>query len=186
MADAANVIQEIIAPAAMIPACGLILLSSTARMNTVLARIRAFHHEMLDIWCEEADDASRRGKIRALRIEGLDEQIHRLIRRAGLLRVTMLQLFGAIACNLLSVIGLATRFVIDDADRLYTGAVVLFILGVAGMLGAMLTSVLEVRAILVTVLFEHDRVEGLIRTDPPENRERPVGPGPASGEGTGL
>ncbi|MEM9064620.1 MAG: DUF2721 domain-containing protein [Planctomycetota bacterium] len=181
----ANVIQEIIAPAAMIPACGLLLLSSTSRMNTVLARIRAFHNEMLDVWCLDETAATRRGKVRTLRLEGLDEQTTRLIRRARLLRLTMLQLFGAIACNLVAVIGLAFRFVIEESDHVYTAAVVIFIVGVGGMLGSMATSFLEVRSILTTVLFEHDRVGGLVQSDPAE-LDGPVGPRPSSGEGLGL
>ena len=51
----ASTIQEILVPAALVPANGLLLLSSTARLNTVLARIRAFHHELLTTWIDDSD-----------------------------------------------------------------------------------------------------------------------------------
>ena len=159
-----QVIQQIVAPAVMIPACGLLLLSSTARMNTVLARIRAFHRERLDVWREETSEGTRHHQVRTLRLEGLEHQTHRLLHRAALLRVTMILLFVAIACNLLSVIGLALRFV-TDIPGLYEGAVGVFVVGIVLMLGAMGTSVLEVGRILETIRYEHGRVERLCDDD---------------------
>ncbi len=155
-----QVIQQIVAPAVMIPACGLLLLSSTARMNTVLARIRAFHRERLDVWREETSEGTRHHQVRALRLEGLEHQTHRLLHRAALLRVTMIVLFLAIACNLLSVIGLALRFVVETPG-LYEGAVGVFVVGIVLMLAAMVSSVVEVGRILETVRYEHGRVERL-------------------------
>jgi len=156
-----NVIQEIVAPAVMIPACGLLLLSTSARMNTVLARIRAFHVERLNVWQSDAQPGTRNDAVRSLRLEGLEHQTHRLILRARILRVTMLLLFTAIACNLLSVIGLALRFVIDEPGWIYLAAVGVFILGITLMLAAMITSIAEVRRIVETVSYEHERVERL-------------------------
>jgi len=162
-----SVIQEIIAPAAMIPASGLLLLSSTARMNTVLARVRAFHRERLDVWKQSAAEGSPDHAVRELRLEGLMLQTDRLLTRARLLRITMLQLFAAIGCNLLAVIGLAMRFVLPDPDGVLSRApAVLFVVGVAIMFGAMVTSFVEVLRIVETVVFEHDRVERLCRTAP--------------------
>lgn len=156
-----DAIQQIVAPAVMIPACGLLLLSSTARMNTVLARTRAFHSERLSVWQLEAAPGSKTDAVRSLRLEGLEHQTHRLILRARLLRVTMLLLFAAISCNLLSVIGLGLRFVVEEPGWLYRGSVGVFIAGIMLMLGAMVTSIAEVKRIVETVAYEHDRVERL-------------------------
>lgn len=185
--DDPGVIQQLVAPAAMIPACGLLLLSSTARMNTVLARIRAFHSERLDVWRTEHDAGSRHDRVRTLRLEGLQRQTDRLLIRAWLLRATMIQLFAGVTCNLLAMIGLAMRFVAgDEPAGLYTASVWVFVVGIVCMLGAMVTSVLEVARILETVVFEHERVEDLCSADPPESDSGPVHPGRVMGEGTGL
>lgn len=184
----AMAIQQIIAPATMIPACGLLLLSSTARTNTVLARIRAFHHERLDVWQLETTPGSRTDAVRELRLEGLEHQTHRLLGRARLLRITMLQLFVAITCNLLSMIGLALRFVIEDSSGLiHTLAVVVFIGGIVVMIGAMATSFLEVLRVTETVHYEHRRVEELcdLPTGMPASGGSNQMP-PTSGEGMGL
>ena len=166
MSDA-SVIQQIIAPATMIPACGLLLLSSTARMNTVLARVRAFHHERLEVWKQVPAAGTRDDAVRDLRLEGLEHQTHRLLKRIRLLRLTMLQLFVAVTCNLLAVIGLALRFVVEDeGGSLNTLSVGVFVAGICIMLGAMVTSFLEVIRITETVEYEHDRVERLCETDP--------------------
>lgn len=180
----AGVIQQLVAPAVMIPACGLLLLSSTARLNTVLARIRIFHKERLDVWCQDPDEASRSGRVRTLRLDGLEAQTHKLLGRARLLRITMLQLFGAITCNLLSVFGLALDYAVGESSLpFYTASVFVFLFGIGGMLGAMVTSVLEVRQITETVEFEHDRVEKLIAEDAPQGV---TSMSAHSGEGSGL
>ncbi len=179
-----SVIQQIIAPATMIPACGLLLLSSTARMNTVLARIRAFHHERLDVWASDMPEGSRHAAVRALRLEGLEHQTDRLVLRAVLLRITMLLLFIAVACNIVTVIALAADFVVEGKNNtLQTIANAIFITGISVMLASMMTSFLEVFRITETVNYEHDRVAAICASDAPA--ESPVMK-PTSGEGMGL
>jgi len=180
-----EIIQQILAPAAMIPACGLLLLSSTARMNTVLARIRAFHAERLDVWRSNAETGTRDDSVRSLRLEGLEHQTHQLLSRAALLRWTMLQLFGAVACNLLSIVGLALLYLTNHQDAFYTASVMVFVTGIVLVLGSMATSALEVKRILETVRYEHARVECLCDASSAEF-VAPVGPRPAGGEGSGL
>lgn len=182
--DSVGVIQELIAPAAMIPACGLLLLSSTARMNTVLARIRAFHAERLAVWRDDQEPGSKADAVRTLRLDGLEQQTHRLLARASLLRMTMLQLFGGVVCNGLAILLLGARVVLSDVPGIYSAAVVIFVGGVLCVLGAMVTSVLEVLRILETVRYEHDRVEALCETDPGDGDSTKLGP--QMGEGSGL
>jgi len=189
-----GVIQQLVAPAVMIPACGLLLLSSTARMNTVLARIRAFHRERLDVWRSDADEGTRDDWVRTLRLEGLQRQTDRMLVRSALLRATMLQLFCAVTCNLLTMIGLGLRLVFgSEPIGIYVASVWVFIAGVVCMIGAMVTSVLEVARILETVRYEHDRVEQLCGGDPPppDSLDSSVSsgrahPGAGMGEGMGL
>jgi len=185
-----GVIQQLVAPAAMIPACGLLLLSSTARMNTVLARVRAFHRERLDVWRDEHDAGSRHDRVRSLRLEGLRRQTDRLLIRAAPLRATMIQLFAGVACNIVTMLGLGLRLVVgtggDGPSAIYVAAVWVFVAGLGCVLGAMVTSVLEVLRILETVRYEHDRVEDLCSTDPPPRGAGRVHPGAGMGEGMGL
>jgi hypothetical protein len=165
--ESTQVIQQLVAPAVMIPAAALLLLSSTARMNVILARIRAFHREQLDVWCQEPHTGSKQAAVRETRLEGLDHQIHRLLRRAWLLRATMLVLFCAIACFLSAMLCLGARYVVADPDPLYHASVYLIIAGIGLMLAAMVTSIMEVGAILETLRYEHRRVVGLLSTEPP-------------------
>jgi hypothetical protein len=181
----ADVFKQIVAPAVLIPACGLLLLSSTARLNTVLARIRAFHSERLDLWTTDPDAGTAAARVRVLRLEGLEHQSHRLLRRASLLRITMLQLFFAIASNLLSAMGLVAVYLFGTEPPFDAVPSLFFGLGLLFMTGAMVTSVLEVGRILETVKYEHTRVERLCATDPCE-RTGPIGPDARKGESLGM
>lgn len=187
--DAPTIIQEIVAPAVMIPACGLLLLSSSARMNTLLARIRAFHTERLNVWRDETPSGSRGDALRSLRLEGLESQTHKLLGRARILRTTMLQLFASITCNLLSVLGLALDRALEGPESLYYVSVGLFLTGILFFLGAMATSVWEVATMLDTVQYEHGRVEKICASDVPpgcSDMATPPHPETDAGEGTGL
>lgn len=180
-----SVIQQLVAPAVMVPACGLLLLSTTARMNTVLARIRTFHRERLDAWRSDEAPGSAGARVRELRVEGLEHQTHRLLARARLLRITMLTLFGAIGCFLLTMLLLAARLLLPETLPLDTGSVTVFVVGVVFMVGAMCTSALEVFRILETVTYEHKRVEGICLTDPRTDTEAKLSARGAAGD-TGL
>ncbi|MGP1272947.1 MAG: DUF2721 domain-containing protein [Phycisphaerales bacterium] len=181
-----QIIQELVAPAVMIPASALLLLSSTARMNVVLSRIRTFHREQLEVWCAEPEPASRAAAVRSTRLAGLEHQIDGLLRRAALLRATMLMLFLAIGCNLLSMIFLGLRYLEAAPGGLYELAVGAFLLGVLLLFAALVTSVLEVAAILQTLRYEHDRTRELVHSEV-GGRSIPGAVAPVDlGEGTGL
>ena len=68
---------------------------------------------------------------------------------------------------------------------MYAASVWVFMFGVLFMLGAMVTSVVEVARILETVEYEHDRVEGLCSDDAPTGVGK-VHPPDVAGEGMGL
>jgi len=181
-----DVFQQIVAPAVLIPACGFLLMSSTARMNTVLARVRAFHAERLDVWLSSPEPGSPAEAVRNLRLEGLEYQSHRLLTRAALLRATMALLLLAIGCNLISALGLVAVFFVGELpSALSVVPSVSFGLGILLMFAATVTSLLEVAKILETVRYEHERVERLCETGPAGGTET-VGPDARAGEGTGL
>ncbi len=180
-----NVIQQLVAPAVMISASGLLLLSSSARMNTVLARIRVFHAERLALWRGTPEAGSRPDRVRTLQLEDLHRQTRRLLHRAGLLRATMLQLFGAVGCHLVSIVALAGGVLAGDAAWLGHLAVWVFLVGIGLTLTAMATSAAEVLAILEAVRYEHRRVDELCRSEVTEGAAE-VTPDPRTGEGTGL
>ncbi|MEM8756549.1 MAG: DUF2721 domain-containing protein [Planctomycetota bacterium] len=184
MSTVPGVIQELVAPAVMIPASALLLLSSTARMNVVLARIRTFHREQLDVWCQDPAAGSKQEAVRETRLEGLEHQVHRLLIRARLLRATMLILFTAITCFLIAMLLLGAQHLVEEPAPLYRGSVYMLSAGVVLMLTAMVTSIAEVGAILHTLRYEHRRVEYLLGHDP----ESMIVPPRTSdaGEGVGL
>lgn len=183
-----GVIQQLVAPAVMISASGLLLLSSSARMNTVLARIRVFHAERLALWRLEPEAGSRPDRVRTLQLEDLHRQTGRLLHRAGLLRATMLQLFGAVGCHLVSILALAGGVMAGGAGEagwLGAMAVWVFLVGIGLTLTAMATSALEVLAILEAVRYEHRRVDELCRSEA-RTGVAALMPDPRTGEGTGL
>ncbi len=95
----------------------------------------------------------------------------------------MLLLFAAIACFFLAMLCLGAQHITDDPEMLYRVSVYLIIVGVGLMLAAMATSTLEVGAILETLRYEHRRVAGLLKTEPPGERPTVFDD---RGEGSGL
>jgi len=168
MIPSASMIADVIAPAAILPACALLLVSTTSRMNTLLARIRAFHHERLDVWNMDAPAGSPGERIRELRLHGLEHQTNRLLLRADLLRLTLLFLFLATGSLVVSVAGLTVNSGLGSgAFPLRAVSLGFFIAGLALMFLAMVTSVIEVVTILETARYEHRRIERLIDEEPP-------------------
>ena len=157
-----GVIQQIVAPAVMIPACAMLLLSSTSRMNTVLSRMRTFHKERLDVWCLDPDPESKLARIKAVRLEGIEHQLHRLMARVNLIRAAMLLFVVSIVCNLLSVLGLAARAFFEEPGIIHPLSVGVFLLGIVILLAGAVFSFVEIARINETIRYEHDRMERLI------------------------
>ena len=181
--DQQQAFEQIVAPAVLIPACGLLLMSSTARLNVVLGRIRAFHSERLEIWVSHPESGTEADLVRSLRLEGLEFQSTRLIARARLLRTAMLFLLLAIGSNLLSAVGLVFAFLVREVPRICevfpTAA---FGLGIVLLLAATVTSLIEVSKVLETVQYEHDRVDALCQMPAPASSAA-VGPEPTNAPG---
>ncbi|MFG0257719.1 MAG: DUF2721 domain-containing protein [Phycisphaerales bacterium JB043] len=156
-----SVLQQLITPVAIIPACGLLCLSTNARLTSVLGRIRTLHRELLD----HADRLERREstgvQVRTLRLEGLEHQSHSLLKRASMLRTEMILLFFAIICMIITalVLGLSTV-----ARGLESAGAVTLALGLVSAGVAMGIAIVEMSRSTQNVRYEHDRIEELVRS----------------------
>ncbi len=151
----AGIIRELVAPAVLIPACGLLCLSTNARMMSVLGRVRALHHERAEMYADDPREDARRKEVRAIRLEGAAHQTEHMLRRLNLMRITMVLLFASIlallACS--GLVGLS-------AWRPGFGAAALaaFAAGALGMAAAIAVSIFEVAIGLDAVRYEHERI----------------------------
>lgn len=156
-----SVINELVAPAVLIPACGLLVLSTNARMMTVLSRLRHVHAEIVALYVDEPQEHPRAKHARQIRFVGMEEQSDLMLRRLRLMKATMMLLLGAVLCLLASggLIGVAGVF---DLAAVGAAAVGSFLLAGVCMAAAIVVSLVEIGIGLKTVLTEHERVCGLV------------------------
>jgi hypothetical protein len=151
----AGIIRELVAPAVLIPACGLLCLSTNARMMSVLGRVRTLHHERAEMYVDDPQENPRRKEVRAIRLEGLALQTEHMLRRLNLMRITLILLFSSILTLLI-----CSGFVGLSAWRPGFGAaaVAAFAAGCLGMAAAMALSIIEGRIGRDAVRYEHERI----------------------------
>lgn len=156
-----SVLQQLITPVAIIPACGLLCLSTNARLTSVLGRIRALHGELLEHAGQADQKEPELNQISTLRIEGLTHQSQSLIRRATMLRHEMILLFIAIICLIITalVLGLSTI-----ADGLQTLGAITLAMGLISTGAAMVVAIREMSHATQNVQYEHDRIDDLVRS----------------------
>jgi hypothetical protein len=178
--DWSRIVSASVVPVVIISACGLLCLAFYNRLSSLVSRLRAFHRERL-VAQEQLERAytggEARGAPQALLLEVLEEQTAHLLRRARLIRSTLVCLLCTIACltacSLLS--GLATVWPPATGE-----AVALFVAGMALMLAAVVFALLELRRALDPVELETQFVAGL--TEGPGARRTVT---VAAGGGTG-
>jgi hypothetical protein len=158
--DWSRIVSASVVPVVIISACGLLCLAFYNRLSSLVSRLRAFHRERLATQ-EQLDRRGgdeQRGTPHALLLEVLEEQTAHLLRRARLIRSTLVCLLSTIACltacSLLS--GLGTVWPPAAA-----GAVALFVTGMALMLAAVVFAIVELRGALDPVELETEFVAGL-------------------------
>ena len=161
--DWSRVVSASVVPVVIISACGLLCLAFYNRLSSLVSRLRAFHRERLAAQ-EQLDrlpstgEGLSRGSSHALLLEVLEEQTAHLLRRARLIRSTLVCLLCTIACltlcSLLS--GLGTVW-----PPAAVGAVALFVTGMGLLLAAVLLAILELRQALDPVELETQFVAGL-------------------------
>lgn len=151
-------IELLMAPAVLVPSCGLLVMSTSARLSSILARIRDLHRQRLDAFLIPDSDDERQGQVRGLRLEGLEVQTHWLIKRAASTRASLHLIYLSIAVLLLSsgVLGLSLLWKPTEY-----GAVVLFALGMLLLFGAVVLAVRDVAQSLTWVRYEHERIAKL-------------------------
>ncbi|MEL6328194.1 MAG: DUF2721 domain-containing protein [Planctomycetota bacterium] len=159
-----GVIAELAAPAVIIPACGLLCLSTNARMQAVLNRLRALHKERIEAWVDDPGENERKKLARDVRIVGLGWQTAHMLNRLNQMRVTMMLLFGAVICLLAcsAFVGLS-----QYAAWSGTAAVVSFVAATALMAAGMAVSLHEMAIGLRAANYEHERVVELCEREDP-------------------
>lgn len=157
----ASLIELLLAPAVLLPACGLFAMSTSARLSAILARIRDLHQQRLHAFAELPSAEGTTSLVYALRVEGLEVQSHWLIRRAGLTRTSLSLVYASTAALLLSSMSLGASLVWDQAEY---AALVLFGVGVLLLTGSVAFAMLDVRQALRWVKYEHNRIAELAKT----------------------
>ncbi len=153
-----QIIQQLVAPAVMISAAGLLCLALFNRLSTVLARVRAFAVERTSLLRAAgtpgpslADNALTR-----VRLEALEAQASSLLRRARYIRNALMLLISGVlcqlACSLLIGLSLLTAWSA-------TAALASFVLGVLATAGAMVCVLAELRRSLDDARSEHRVLE---------------------------
>lgn len=154
----ASVIRELVAPVVMISACGLLCLSTNARMQAVIGRLRAMHNERVKSWVDDPGEHDRAKRARDMRLEGIASQTTHMLRRLRAMRNTLILLFTAILMMLISSAGIGLSSLIPGGAAVAIGA---FVLGGLAMSAAMAVSIYEVGIGLRALRYEHDRVLAL-------------------------
>lgn len=151
-------LELLVAPVVIIPACGLLVLSISARMNAVIGRTRGLHRERIDVYLHKEDNDPRWHAVRTMRIEGLDTQADQMLHRCQLMQHGIRLLYGTVICLVITslLLGLSVEW-----PALQTTALIVFGVGMFGMLAAMVVGIREVSLALEAVRYEHGRVANL-------------------------
>lgn len=157
-----ELIQRLLAPVLIIPACGLLILSTSARFTSLLARVRSQHAERLEVYRAGPAATDRDAQVLRLRLEGLKVQTTRMLWRIRMQRNALLLLFGAVVCMVLTSLLLGVGVLAPVVEY---GAGVFFVLGLLLIAMSMALSMIEVADALTPIRYEHDRVEALCSSE---------------------
>ena len=162
--DWAKVVSASVVPVVIISACGLLCLAFYNRLAAIVGRLRGFQRERLreqELLQREDADADEIEVHRKL-LDLLEAQTARVTRRAKLIRLTLQFLLLAIGflvvCSML--LGLS---VVWPAAMI--ASVILFMLGLASMLGAIISAMLELHASLEPAELESQFVSDLLHQE---------------------
>jgi hypothetical protein len=162
--NAIEAIQAILAPAVLISACGLLLLSMQNKYGRINDRIRTLLRERLDLLAEPENQFT------LARLEAIDRQLPELLQRNRLQHDAVLALFWAVILFVIDLFALGIGLFF--APRL--GAI-LALLGFFVALGLMLYAVLlaaqEIRISHRAVTLE---AEGIMKVSHPHGTGTPT------------
>jgi hypothetical protein len=149
-----QVVSASVAPVVVISACGLLSLAFYNRLAAIIARVRGFQRERLHAQ-EEIHRLSRQNpsdveslEWRRRFLDNLAEQTDRTIRRARLVRMTLLCLLGTIGLLVLSSLFNGLTVLWPHAQF---GAAILYLSGMALLLVAICFAIAELLAALDVV-----------------------------------
>jgi hypothetical protein len=162
--DSSRVLSASVVPVVIISACGLLCLAIYSRLASIVSRLRAFQRERL----AEQEEYARRlfagetDRVMLVRhhrvLAMLEEQTRGVIRRARLIRRTLICLLGTIAC--LTLCSLATGMTLRWMAAVYAAAI-LFFAGMGLLLIGILHALLEIKDSLHPVELESEFVTRL-------------------------
>ena len=158
----AQVIQQLVAPAVMISACGLLCLAQYARFAAIVARLHQFHHERFEVYVKMTKSQGPEKQLLEARSEGINEQADHILERAQKTRHVLICLTGCILFMIVSSLAIGLSLMIETFQSLVVG---FFILGVLSMAVAMIVALAELRSSLKEVQYEHERIKRLGSSD---------------------
>jgi hypothetical protein len=159
-----RIVSAGMAPVVVISACALMALAFYNRFASIISRLRAFGRERLMeqeqiLRLEEADPPDEDAIQRRRRIlQSLSEQTRRTLRRAKLIRLTLICLLGTISMLLVS--SLLNGMSVIWPDALF-GAAILFLAGMGLLLFGIVCAMAELLVALEVVEDETRVVSGL-------------------------
>jgi hypothetical protein len=161
-----QIVSASVAPVVVISACALMSLAFYNRLASIVARLRGFQRERLTEQehvhrMERADPPDEYALRRRTRVlENLAEQTRRTLRRARLIRLTLMCLLGTIGLLVISSIfnGLAVIW-----PQAHVGAAILFLSGMLLLLAGIACAMAELLSALDVVESETRLVSELSR-----------------------
>ena len=163
--DWARIITASVVPVVIISSCGLLCLAFYNRLAAIISRLRGFQRERLHeqellhgAGPEEGPEHSRRHRL----LEHLKSQTAGVVRRAKLIRLTLLFLLLTIAQMIGCSIMLGFSVLATHAVFI---AVPLFMLGLLTMLAGMIAAMLELKAALQPAELESRFVSDMLQQD---------------------
>lgn len=168
-----RIVTACVAPVVVISACALMTLAFYNRLASIVSRLRGFQRERLNEQeqlhriegAEPRDEYALRRRRRVL--QNLADQTRRTLRRAKLIRLTLLCLLGTIGLLIISSIFNGLSIVWPEAD---VGAAILFLCGLALLLFGIICAIAELLSVLEVVESEARVVTEL--TDAPEKAQK--------------
>ena len=138
-------ISLILAPAVMISSCAIFLNGIITRYVSVSARMRALHHERLEL-LQGLEQTTSSGVstdgFSTHRIHEIEVQLPRLLHRHKLLRNAVLTENTAIACFVTSMVMIALA-ALTNSSLIATAALFIFLFGTCALLVGVIVTALE-------------------------------------------
>ena len=159
MIDVTRLFQAILAPAILVSATGLLILSINVRLMGMVSRLRQYVHAK--------HDAAKNGRLQEA--EAYTEQIYSIEKRAELIRRCFLMVLISLATTIAACLLLGLGLYWKDAA---VAAAIVFVLGLICLLAGTIYYIREVMVALSSVQQESRDERFMDLGTPPEIRNR--------------